>query len=200
MAKKGAFKGSKLLIFIIVLASILVLSNLVKRVRVLRSEASIPGNIGMVTADVSEEGDLKKVSLSFHTGQDENASEVISYLGFRLEILSESISGFELVDAEGAELEGVMVTNEFTDADIWNTPVNKIVFGNDKVIIDFAMVNLTKDGFKSNELKHFADFYLKKGISLEVAVNVNGDYSYMYTKDRPVVNIWEPPGTLVIIR
>jgi hypothetical protein len=200
MAKRK-FKSSRILIFILAVIGILVLSSLAKRVQVLRSEASIPGNIGEVKASVQQaEGDLQKVSLSFHTGKNEENSEVVSYLSIRIEIPLEGGSVM-LTDANGVELQEIMVVEEFGDSEGWDVPVNKIVTGDEMVVVDFALVNLTKDGFKSHELKHFADFYIKKGVvPVEVALNINKDYSFMYTKDRPVVNIWATPESLVIIR
>lgn len=200
MAKRK-FKSSRILIFIFAVIGILVLSSLAKRVQVLRSEASIPGNIGEVKASVQQaEGDLQKVSLSFHTGQDEVSSEIISYLSIRMEIPTQGGSVM-LTDADGVELQEIMVVEEFSDSQVWDVPVNKIVTDNEMLYVDFALVNLTKDGFKSNELKHFADFYIKKGVApVEVVLSINKDYSFMYTKDRPVVNIWEPPASLVVIR
>jgi len=200
MAKRK-FKSSRILIFILAVIGILVLSSLAKRVQVLRSEASIPGNIGEVKASVEQvDTDLRKVSLSLHTGTDEENSEVVSYLSIRIEISLEGGSVM-LTDANGVELQKIMVVEEFGDSEDWDIPVNKIVIDNEMLYVDFALVNLTKDGFQSNELKDFADFYIKKGVvPVEVVLNINKDYSFMYTKDRPVVNIWATPTSLAVIR
>jgi hypothetical protein len=199
MARRKS-KNLRALIFVFALIGIFVLWNLVKRVQVLRSEASIPGNIGEVKATVGQMGgDLQRVDLSFHTGSDEESSKLISYLSIRLEIptLEGSVM---LTDETGVEINELMVVEEFSDEESWGVPVNKIVMEDEMVIVDFALVNLTKDGYKTHELKDFAYFYVKKGlIPAEVALNVNSDYSLMYTKNRPVVSIWEPPENLVIL-
>jgi len=175
MAKRK-FKSSRILIFILAVIGILVLSSLAKRVQVLRSEASIPGNIGEVKASVEQvDTDLRKVSLSLHTGTDEENSEVVSYLSIRIEISLEGGSVM-LTDANGVELQKIMVVEEFGDSEDWDIPVNKIVIDNEMLYVDFALVNL------------------------EVVLNINKDYSFMYTKDRPVVNIWATPTSLAVIR
>lgn len=200
MAKRKTRK-LRALVFLVALVGIFILWTLVKRVQVLRSDASIPGNIGEVKASAEQyEGDLQKVSLSFHTGVDEGNSEIVSYLGFRLEVPLEG--GLVLLTNEsGAQADEINVTEEFSDEDTWAVPVNKIYADENNLYVDFALVNLTKEGFKSHELVKFADFYVQKGVvPVEIELNVNKDFSFMYTKDRPVVNIWEPPNNLVIIR
>ncbi len=194
-------KYSRMFLVVIALVVIIVLWGLIKRVQVLRSEASIPGNIGEVKASVERvDTDLQRVSFSFHTGVDEEDSEIVSYLSIRIEI---PLAGglVLLTDETGLQTHEVIVAEEFINEDNWNVLVNKIHADGEMLYVDFALVNLTKDGFKSNELKHFADFYIKKGVvPVEITLNVNKDYSFMYTKDRPVVNIWEPPASLVVIR
>jgi len=199
MTRKGP-KYSRLTIIIVALVAIFVLWNLAKRVQVLRSQASIPGNIGEVTAVVEPvEGDLQKVSLFFHTGVEEEKGETVSYLSFRLKLPARG-GLVILTDKDGLEVDELMVAEEFEDEEVWSTPVNKIFVEEDTFNIDFALVNLTKEGYKSHELNRFAEFYLKKDlVPAEIKIEVDEGFSFMYTKDRPVVSIWEPPQNLVVI-
>jgi hypothetical protein len=194
-------KYSRIIIVVVALVAIFVLWSLAKRVQVLRSEASIPGNIGEVKAVIEQvEGDLQKVSLFFHTGIEEEKSETVSYLSFRLELPARS--GLVLLtDESGLQVSELTLAEEFADEEVWDVPVNKIFTEEDTLYVDFALVNVTKDGYKSHELNRFAEFYLKKDlVPEEISLGVNKDYSFMYTKDRPVVSIWEAPENLVVIR
>jgi hypothetical protein len=200
MARRKS-KYSRIAIVVVALVAVFVLWNLAKRVQVLRSEASIPGNIGEVKAVVAqEEGDLQKVSLFFHTGVEEENSETISYLSFRLELPARG-GLVILTDENGLQVSELMIAEEFTDEEHWSVPVNKVYTEEDTLYIDFALVNLTKDGYRSHEQNRFAEFYLKKDlVPAEISLGINKDFSFMYTKDRPVANIWEPPENLVVIR
>jgi hypothetical protein len=117
-----------------------------------------------------------------------------------ISIRAEIPQGFEVVDDEGEPAETVMIEEALANSDDWEFPVKLIMKGDDGSILEIVAVNVTKEGFSSSQYIKLASVYMKNtGISDTFNFRLDKDYSAIFSKKRPVTNIWKVPDVLPVI-
>lgn len=186
--------SNKLLITILLLGMIAGFV-LIKRNLYFASLALTPSSVGDVKVVVEEgsRAEVSKVKIRFRTGINPENLEPISIVAFRLSTPLANVST-QIIDEEGKELLQITPEKGIDDFESWEFPVNKVETKDGRLIIDFAAVNKTTQGYSTSTYETLATFNLA-GVEKEALVfEFDEELSTMYSKRRPVTNIWNIPS------
>lgn len=176
----------------IILLGLVAGSMLIKRTYYLASLALTPSSVGDVDVRLDDaSGGLTKVTIYFRTGTNDENTEAISTTSFRLNVSSDNMRELSVVDQDGNDASTLVSEKELESTGQWKFPVNSVK-KEDKIIADFAAVDESLEGYSSSEYKPLASFYLKGvGFRDSLQIQFDKDTSVMYSKRRPVTDIWE---------
>lgn len=154
----------------------------------IRNEAKTPDTIGQVEVSVKKSPSdalRNNVVISFNTGKNASNTEAISVIGFRIKLPKT----YKVVNEKGEEVKEI-IPNMSLDSS-WEFPINSITANDKEKIIDFSAVNTTKQGYASLETTKIAEFTVEtESPEKELSLIFVPDYALMYSKDRPVTDIW----------
>ena len=185
---------SNKLVIIVLLLAMMAGFVLIKRSLYFDSLALTPSSVGDVKVVVEEgsRADVSKVKIRFRTGINQQNLEPISIVAFRLSTPLAN-AGTQIIDEEGKELLQIIPEKGIVDFESWEFPVNKVETKDGRLIIDFAAVNKTTEGYSTSTYETLATFNLA-GVERDTLVfEFDKELSTMYSKRRPVTNIWETP-------
>ena len=181
---------------ILLMIAVLVLSfgfYLVRNRIYLASLSLTPASVGdVIVVTEPVENDLTKVDIRFRTGSNSVNKELISTISFRLKVTTYDIGSIDFVDKDSASSDELVPNQELMESDLWQFPVNNVEKSDGEIIIDFAGVNKTIEGYSSDTYENLASFYLtgvKSKDNLQFKFDEN--LSQMFSKRRPVTDIWE---------
>jgi hypothetical protein len=194
MAKKIYHnKWLKIALVVFVIYVLFTALGVIGKVKEYVSEASVSNNMAEVVLSRTLQNNLMKNEIFLRTGNG-GESAAVSYIGFRLSLPD----GVTLTDKDGKTTDSpIIVTDEYKNSEFWQFPVNKINSIEDKVFVDFAAVNLSKEGFSAGDFVKIAEFYSRENDNQNVKFFLDSEYSFIYTKKRPVTNIWQVPEFLL---
>jgi hypothetical protein len=183
----------KFLVLLVIIAGVFSGFLLVKNTQLLSSSALTPSSVGNVDVIVGEPKDgISRVDLKFKTGLEDGQSEAISTLAFTLNVKSKSGSTIGMVDQEGLSVEKMVPGGNISSENHWEIPVNEIVNVENGFAVDFMAVNTDKDGYNSTMPEVLVSFYVKGiGERNDLSLDFDKGISVMYSKRRPVTDIWE---------
>lgn len=187
-------KIRKILLIVFVLLAMLSGFFLIRRNQYIASLALTPSSVGDVKV-VVEEGsrpDTSKVKITFRTGISPEISEPISIVAFRLSTPLAN-AGTQIVDEEGRQLSQITPDAQLLDSENWEFPVNNFEIKDGKLIVDFSAVNKTSVGYSSSSYQPLATFNLAGVERDALDFEFDKELSVMYSKQRPVTNIWQNP-------
>jgi len=187
MSKRNS-GGYRNFIFLFVALVIFFLGFTFAKTRVyLASLALTPSSAGdvIVVSEVQDNG-LTKVELRIRTGTNKKDVAV------RLSVSSADSSNIKLVNKDGGATSNITPNEELVSTGYWQFPTNRTETKEGEIVVDFAAVNVTKDGYSSKTYENIASFYLtgvKSKDNLQFKFDEN--LSQMFSKRRPVTDIWE---------
>jgi len=166
---------------------------LVGRSQFLSTKALTPASLGSVTTQVFDpQNGITKVDVTFKTGINSDETETVSTIAFRLSASSKSGQKLQLVDKDGNNTQNISIGENSLEKNDWLYPVDRLEEKDNGLLIDFSAVNKSKSGYSNSVPENLATFYLK-GVDNKNNLNLSfdKDLSAMYSKRRPVTNIWE---------
>lgn len=187
-------KIRKILLIVFVLLTIIAGFSLIRRSLYISSLALTPSSVGDVRLEVVEGSrpDIARVKIIFRTGIDQQNLEPISIVTFRLSTPLSSVSA-QIIDDAGRQLSQITPDAQLLDSENWEFPVNNFEIKDGKLIVDFSAVNKTTEGYSSFSYETLATFSLV-GVERETLdFEFDRELSTMYSKRRPVTNIWQNP-------
>lgn len=174
----------KNLIFIaVILVGVVTGLALARKSYFLSTLALTPSSLADVRYQMDDaDGGLKKVTLSFKTG-NEDKSEAMSTIAVRLMAKS------QILNSSGKNVTEIVADEIINSSENWKTVVNQVYEEGEAEVVEFLIVNTDKEGFSTADYVDFASFYVddKTGVSF----SFDGDYSQIYSKRRPVTDIWQ---------
>lgn len=180
-------------IFIIFLG-VLVGLTLVRRDQYMRSLAQTPADVGTVkvlTEKLEGKENVSRINVMFRTGTAQDEVEAISSLAMRIYVKGQDSANLQIVDKGANESDKIEISSELPVGE-WRFPVNFVTKNEDGIVIDFAAINITKDGYLSSEYKKLATFYIKNDKEeSDFELTFDNELSFMYSKRRPTTNIWD---------
>lgn len=180
-------------IFIIFLG-VLVGLTLVRRDQYMRSLAQTPADVGTVkvlTEKLEGKENVSRINVMFRTGTAQDEVEAISSLAMRIYVKGQDSANLQIVDKNANESDKIEISSELPVGE-WRFPVNFVTKNEDGIVIDFAAINITKDGYLSSEYKKLATFYIKNDKEeSDFELTFDNELSFMYSKRRPTTNIWD---------
>ncbi|KKQ85329.1 MAG: hypothetical protein UT08_C0007G0002 [Candidatus Woesebacteria bacterium GW2011_GWB1_38_8] len=180
-------------IFIIFLG-VLVGLTLVRRDQYMRSLAQTPADVGTVkvlTEKLEGKENVSRINVMFRTGTAQDKVEAISSLAMRIYIKGQDSASLQIVDKGANESDKIEISSELPVGE-WRFPVNFVTKNEDGIVIDFAAINITKDGYLSSEYRKLATFYIKNDKEeSDFDLTFDNELSFMYSKRRPTTNIWD---------
>src|SRR3989344_7083115 len=183
----------KYYIFIIFLG-VLVGLTLVRRDQYMRSLAQTPADVGTVkvlTEKLEGKENVSRINVMFRTGTAQHEVEAISSLAMRIYVKGQDSANLQIVDKGANESDKIEISSELPVGE-WRFPVNFVTKNEDGIVIDFAAINITKDGYLSSEYKKLATFYIKNDKEeSDFELTFDNELSFMYSKRRPTTNIWD---------
>ena len=180
-------------IFIIFLG-VLVGLTLVRRDQYMRSLAQTPADVGTVkvlTEKLEGKENVSRINVMFRTGTAQDEVEAISSLAMRIYVKGQDSANLQIVDKNANESDKIEISSELPVGE-WRFPVNFVTKNEDGIVIDFAAINITKDGYLSSEYRKLATFYIKNDKEeSDFDLTFDNELSFMYSKRRPTTNIWD---------
>lgn len=192
MARKRGF--STKFMFLSIILVILSVGFILGKVNLyIASLSLIPQPLGdVILISEAQENGLIKVGLRFRTGTDETDVEAVSTLATRLILSSSDQANIELVDKDGKEIDNIVPNEEFATLQEWKFPVNRFEKREKELVVDFAAVDMSQGGYSTHTYKSLASFYLSGLKNKEkLQFRFDSDLSQMFSKRRPVTDIWE---------
>ena len=144
-------------------------------------------------------GDVFRVDVNFRTGTNGEAKPV-SAMSFRLTYdYSGDNPDVQAVDENGVISDTLYPATEFLQSGEWTFPVRSVQEGAGSVVIDFAAVNTSLDGYMEDASKTIASIYFKAEDVPDAGaftLEFNNDQTKMMTKEESPVNILSVPNNL----
>lgn len=153
------------------------------------SRALTPSKVGdiKIETEVVESG-MQKAKIYFRTGTNIENAEVISTI--ILKIVATGSDDLILVDEEEHEIANIEPSESLHGSGEWIFPVNQISYSDEGVVIEFAAVNITPQGYKAGGYSELGSFLFSGSGESPVSFNFDRESSHIYSKGRPVTDIW----------
>lgn len=188
----------KLLLFLLVLTLIILVVLIFLKSQ--EDKADKVGDYNLTTDSfVVGEGQVFSVDVGFRTGVNGEA-RAISAMSFRLTYpTGGDAPQIVVVDKDGDESNVVYPSDAILGTADWSFPVRSVRAEGDFIVIDFAAVNTSLDGYVQDGFFPLAKIYFKADevpSPLNFKLSFDEEESKMMTKEDPPVNILSIPGNL----
>src|SRR3989344_3153367 len=166
--------------------------NLIKRTAFLSTSALTPASVGLVETAVKDPvNGIYPVDINLRTGTSETNIEAISTVALKFTVSSKTGSTISLTDQDGNLVSEMTPGANFSQNSDFSFPVNKIDTTEKNIEAEFVSVNTSLNGYSTFNSERLMTFYVKGANSKEeIEIEFNKDVSSMFSKRRPVTNIW----------
>lgn len=177
--------------FVIVAIIVLVTGIiLVQKRQYIISRALTPSSTGEVTVETTTtDAGYEKIRLLFRTGSDLNNIEAISTVSLKMSL--PNVKNVLVTNEFGDEIYSIQVNEQLVNGGEWVFPVNHVFYEEGEMVVEFSAVNTSVSGYSSIEHEELATFYLKGVANRAVKFAFDEEMSNLYSKRRPVTDIWE---------
>ena len=193
--KKNNQTGSvlvKVLVIAVMVAGVFAGYLLLRNRTYVLSSALTPKSVGSVDVSKSEvTNGLVPVDLLFRTGSGDTNVEAVSTITLRLKVTSKSKAVLAITDQDGNLVTALTPSANLSESNDWKFPVNTITSESQEQITEFAAVNTSLLGYSSFNSERLATFYVRGADSTDdLNLEFDNNSSFMFSKRRPVTNIW----------